>query len=156
MLIADDFSGAQSVYSADVDGDGDLDILGAAHNADDITWWENTAGDGTAWTEHVIDGNFDAAYSVYSADVDGDGDLDVLGAAHNADDITWWENTAGDGTAWTEHTIDGSFDGAYSVYSADVDGDGDLDVLGRRKLRGRHHVVGEHGRRRNCMDRTYH
>ena len=124
------FDGAQSVYSADVDGDGDLDVLGAARDGGDITWWENTAGDGSVWTEHAVTGSFDGAQSVYSADVDGDGDLDVLGAAAFADDITWWENTGGDGSVWTEHTIDGSFASALSVYSADVDGDGDLDVLG--------------------------
>jgi PKD domain-containing protein/VCBS repeat protein len=125
-----DFDGVYSVHAADVDGDGDIDILGAAYVADDITWWENTAGDGSVWTEHTVDGSFDGAMSVYAADVDGDGDIDVLGAAYFADDITWWENTAGDGSAWTEHTVDGTFDGAYSVYAADVDGDGDTDILG--------------------------
>jgi hypothetical protein len=43
------------------------------------------------FTEHTIDGNFDGARSVYACDVDGDGDIDVLGAAYNHDDITWWE-----------------------------------------------------------------
>ncbi|NLP04707.1 hypothetical protein GX411_01985, partial [Candidatus Fermentibacteria bacterium] len=33
-------NGAWSVYSSDVDGDGDMDVLGAAYNADDITWWD--------------------------------------------------------------------------------------------------------------------
>jgi uncharacterized repeat protein (TIGR01451 family) len=128
--VAATFDGASSVYAADVDRDGDLDILGAAGTADDITWWENTNGDGTAWTEHAVATAFDAARSVYAADVDGDGDLDVLGAASFANDITWWENTNGDGTAWTEHTVATAFDGAWSMYAADVDGDGDLDVLG--------------------------
>ena len=128
--VADDFDGAISVNAADVDGDGDLDVLGAAFNADDISWWENTTGDGTSWTEHTVDGDFDYAKSVNAADVDGDGDVDVLGAAFLADDISWWENTAGDGTVWTEHTMDVDFDGAESVYAADVDGDGDLEVLG--------------------------
>ena len=124
------FDGAKSVYSADIDGDGDTDVLGAAQQADDITWGENTDGTGTSWTEHIVDGNFDVVVSVYSTDVDGDGDADVLGAAAIADDITWWENTDGTGTSWTEHTVDGNFDGAASVYSTDVDGDGDADVLG--------------------------
>jgi hypothetical protein len=64
--------------------------------------------------EHTVDGTFDAAYSVYSADVNGDGYMDVLGAAYNADDITWWENLGGSGTSWTEHTVDGDFDHAVS------------------------------------------
>ncbi len=47
---------------------------------------------GQSWTEHDIDAAFSNANSVYAVDVDGDGDMDVLGAAYNADDITWWEN----------------------------------------------------------------
>ncbi|MCD4707243.1 MAG: T9SS type A sorting domain-containing protein [Candidatus Sabulitectum sp.] len=124
------FDGARSVYATDVDGDGDTDVLGAALRADDITWWENTDGTGTVWTEHIVDDNFFTAASVYATDVDGDGDTDVLGAANYADDITWWENTDGTGTVWTEHLLDGTFDGAYSIYATDVDGDGNTDVLG--------------------------
>ncbi len=124
------FGQAHSVYAADVDGDGDVDVLGAAQTDNDITWWENAAGDGTVWIEHTVDGDFGFASSVYAADVDGDGDMDVLGVADSADDITWWENTAGDGTVWIEHTVDGDFDGARSVYAADVDGDGNMDILG--------------------------
>ncbi len=123
------FDGAFSVVPADVDGDGDLDALGAAANADDVVWYENT-GDGTRWIKRRIDLAFDGARSAAPADVDGDGDLDVLGAAFEADLVAWWENTAGDGTAWTERTIDAAFNGAWFVRPADVDGDGDLDVLG--------------------------
>lgn len=41
--------------------------------------------------EHVVDSEFDHVTSIYAADVDGDGDMDVLGAAYDADDIIWWE-----------------------------------------------------------------
>jgi hypothetical protein len=125
-----DFDNAMSVYSEDVDGDGDMDVLGAALGADDITWWENLDGSGTSWTEHTIDGDFNNAGSVYSKDIDNDGDMDVLGAGSGCNDIAWWENLDGSGTSWTEHTIDGDFYGAWSVCSRDVDGDGDMDVLG--------------------------
>ena len=124
------FGQAASIFAADVDGDGDNDVLGAGLGPDDITWWENTAGDGSAWTEWTVDGTFDGAIAVSAADVDGDGDVDVLGAASVDDDVTWWENTAGDGTAWAEHLVDGDFDFVRSVSAADVDGDGDVDVLG--------------------------
>ena len=102
--IAGNFNRAVSVYAADVDGDGNMDMLGAVSNDDDIIWWEN---DGEQdFTEHTIAGDFDAANSVYVADIDGDGDMDVLGAAYEADDITWWEN---DGEQdFTEHTIAGN------------------------------------------------
>ena len=45
-------------------------------------------------------------------------------------DSTWWENdgSPSDG-GWTEHTIEGDFDGARHVYAEDVDSDGDIDVL---------------------------
>ena len=125
-----DFDGACSVFSADIDGDGDMDVLGACSAGDDITWWENVGGGGTSWIEHTVDGDFDWAASVFSADIDGDGDMDVLGAAADAYDITWWENNDGTGTTWTKHVVDDYFISAWSVYSADIDGDGDLDVLG--------------------------
>ncbi len=130
------FFGAVSVHAADVDGDGDTDILGAATTADAITWWENTAGDGSAWTEHSVDDAFDGAFSVYAMDVDGDGDTDILGAAFLSADVTWWENLAGDGSSWNEHTADFAFGGASSVYAADLDGDGDNDILGAARNDG--------------------
>jgi len=128
--VDEDFNGASSVCAADVDGDGDIDVLGAATSADEIRWWENLDGVGQSWSEHLVQGEFDYAFSVHAADVDGDGDIDVLGAAGFADDITWWENLEGTGLSWSEHTVDGEFDYATSVYAADVDGDGDFDVLG--------------------------
>jgi len=128
--VEGNFGGARFVYAADVNADGYMDVLGAAMEADDITWWKNTDGSGTIWTEYTVDGDFDRAYSVYSTDVNGDGYVDILGAANYAYDITWWENLDGSGTSWIEHTVDGDFAGAYSVYSADVNKDGCMDVLG--------------------------
>ncbi|RKZ05447.1 hypothetical protein DRQ25_16095, partial [Candidatus Fermentibacteria bacterium] len=43
--------------------------------------------------EHTIVGEYVGANSVYSADINGDGYMDVLGAARITDDITWWENS---------------------------------------------------------------
>ena len=128
--ISADADSANSVHAADLDGDGDLDILAAASNADAILWWENLTGDGLSWLEHVVDGAFLGAVAVYSEDVDGDGDLDVLGGARVDDQIAWWENLAGDGTSWAKHIVGGNFDAAEAVYAADVDSDGDIDVLG--------------------------
>jgi hypothetical protein len=121
--IAGNFDGAYSVYATDVDGDGNVDVLGAAYDADDITWWENNSDE--SFTEHTIAGNFNGARSVYATDVDGDDDVDVLGAAYY-DGIAWWENDGDENFA--EHAI-ASYR-THLVYATDVDGDDDIDVLG--------------------------
>ena len=120
------FAGASDVYAIDLDGDEDMDVLGAAYTADEITWWENDGNEN--FTKHTIDSLFDDAVSVYALDIDGDDDVDVLGAAMTADDITWWENDGSEN--FTKHTIVNNFDGATSVYAIDIEPDGDIDVLG--------------------------
>jgi hypothetical protein len=118
-------NGASSVYAADVDGDGDMDVLSASFNDDKIAWYENDGRQN--FTNHIITRAADGAQSVYAADVDGDGDLDVLSASSNDDKIAWYEN---DGEQnFTSHVITSSAAQARSVYAADVDGDGDMDVL---------------------------
>ena len=78
--------------------------------------------------EHNIQKKFNGACFVYAIDMDGDKDIDVLGAASNAHEITWWEN---DGSQhFTQHNICNDFMGVRSVHAADIDDDGDLDVLG--------------------------
>ncbi|MEN8208070.1 MAG: T9SS type A sorting domain-containing protein, partial [Candidatus Fermentibacteria bacterium] len=126
----DHFFGAYSVRAEDIDGDGWMDVTGAANTHDEITWWRNNDGSGTSWIERIVDPNCDGAASVYTQDINGDGYMDILSAAMVDDDITWWENVDGSGVQWTEHIIDGDFDGACYVYSEDIDSDGDMDVLG--------------------------
>jgi len=116
---------------ADIDGDGDFDVLGGLK--DGANWYENTAGDGSAWSTHVIDNSLSGAIGVTgarvnSADVDSDGDLDVLWG--NVGQAVWFENTAGDGSAWTTNSFDTNSSKAqiWSVIAADFDGDGDMDT----------------------------
>ncbi len=108
QTITDTFDKASSVYAADVDGDGDLDVLGTANWHDDITWWENNGIQN--FTAYTIKSNFNWALSVYATDMDGDGDLDVLGTARDAKEITWWENNGSQN--FTEQTITNTFNGA--------------------------------------------
>ena len=70
-----------------------------------------------------------AACSVFAADLDGDGDLDVLVASANDDKIAWYENDGSEN--FTPRIISTAADAARSVFAADVDSDGDLDVLQR-------------------------
>jgi hypothetical protein len=128
-IITQKADSAHSVHAADVDGDGDVDVLSASYNDDTVAWHENKTGKGSDWLAHPISTSADAAMSVVAADLDGDGDLDVLSASGNDDTVAWHENTAGNGSAWTSRTISKAIDAPFSVHAADLDGDGDVDVL---------------------------
>jgi len=85
------------------------------------------AAGGPTFSSHDIAIDADAAYSVARADVDGDGDMDVLSASFNDNRIVWYENDGSE--SFTAHTIATDASGAISVMTADVDSDGDVDVL---------------------------
>ncbi|MCB9697953.1 MAG: VCBS repeat-containing protein [Alphaproteobacteria bacterium] len=74
------------VWTADIDGDGVLDVVTAGGP---VRILRNT-GNGFAAPE-VVDG-VDAAERVRALDVDGDGDLDL--AVSSASDVVWLENPA--------------------------------------------------------------
>ncbi len=65
------------------------------------------------FTERVISTAAEPAYSVFAADVDGDGDTDVLSASWGA--IAWYENDGGAPPTFTERVISTTADGAWSV-----------------------------------------
>ena len=127
-VIDTNAAGAQEVATGDIDGDGDIDTASASATDNTVAWYENTAGDGSAWTPMNVDTNATSANSVVIADIDGDGDLDLASSSAADDTIAWYENTAGDGSAWTPMNIDTNADGANSVTAADLDGDGDVDL----------------------------
>jgi hypothetical protein len=130
------------VRVADFDGDGLLDIVGAALRGNEVAWWRNEGGNPIRWSKQTIAGDFEGAHRVQAVDTDGDGDADVLAAAYGdphksleeaADRgsmVAWWRNDGGDPLVWERQTIGRDVNRACIAYAADVDGDGDKDVFG--------------------------
>ncbi len=129
-IVDNTLNNPSCVFAADVDGDGDVDVVGSSQNDDMVLWWENTIGNGTTWISHIVDDSFDSPWSIYIMDMDNDGNIDIVGAGYSADDICWWENTNGNGMSWLQHDIDNNIDGIWSTCAKDIDGDSDQDVLG--------------------------
>jgi cysteine-rich repeat protein len=120
---------AMSVFATDVDGDGNTDVLSASSVDDKIAWYESDGGSPPTFTERVISTSADQAWSVFATDMDGDGDTDVLSASLRDDKIAWYESDGGSPPIFTEWVISTKAQGAKSVFAADVDGDGNTDVL---------------------------
>ncbi len=125
---------ALAVWVADLDGDLDGDVLAASGADDTVAWYENLDGAGSFGLERVISTTADTAVAVHAADFDGDGDVDVLSASTDDDTIAWYENLDGAGDFGPERVISGTANGAISVHAADLDADGDADVLAASEL----------------------
>ncbi len=126
QTIDGNYDGAFIAYAVDLDSDGDMDVLGAARDGDEITWWENDGSQN--FIERIIAENYLGAYSLVVVDLDIDGDLDIVSAAYDGDEITWWENDGNQNFA--ERLISGIIDGPSELFAIDLDSDGDIDVLG--------------------------
>ena len=126
-VLSENVDGACSVYSDDLDNDGDMDIVSASAFDGKIAWYENL-GDGNFSDEMIVSTNGKNVISVHSTDLDGDGDMDVLTSTENTHKIAWYENL-GDGIFSPQRVISRNAKGRNSVFSDDLDGDGDMDVL---------------------------
>ncbi len=114
-------------HGGDFDGTGDGNVLISSFDGNEIAWY---AFNGLFFSRGgTIDSNFHGAFGIEGGDIDNDGDDDVIGAAYNDNEIAWFENTNGDGSSFTKHSIDANFVGASYVHWLDIDSDGDKDIV---------------------------
>ncbi len=136
-----DVGGYSTPILADIDGDGDLDLVVGERNGT-LKYYQNTGTTSSPAYEAKTGGNnpFNGidvgGYSSPTlADIDGDGDLDLVVGENNGT-LKYYQNTSSTSNpAYEAKTGDSNpFNGIDVGYSssptlADIDGDGDLDLV---------------------------
>jgi hypothetical protein len=129
-ILEDSEWAVTSLILADIDNDGDKDIIATTYNNGTIIMFENLEGPSFAIKQIIYEG-ISYPKKIFSIDIDGDSYLDLI-AAHSGDTISWLKNIDGNGTFEDPIIINTSMTNISSIYAADMDSDNDIDIIANK------------------------
>jgi type 1 glutamine amidotransferase len=127
----DSWSPEAALGVGDLNRDGRPDVvMTVSEGPGRISWFENPVNPARSrWRERVIDsGPLDSAQGVSVADLDRDGDLDVVASEIQGEGRLLIYLNAGQGSGWSRQVL--GTPGLHNVRVSDVGGDGDADIVG--------------------------
>lgn len=116
---------------ADIDGDGKPDLL-SVHG-----WFKNIDADKDQWEWHGDWDLGDSGFPIIGYDVNHDGKLDLIYGMGHSYGLFWMEQQAdGANRKWVRHAIDESYSQVHAIALADIDGDGQPELIAGKRYRG--------------------
>lgn len=126
MLLAGRMDGQWNTSTADLDGDGDEDILYVSRDNHKVYWISNKGGSFSGM--HILPHNYFFPDQIEAADLDQDGDLDVVVNFEFSSVLAWFENT-GKGNFTAAQAINSSAGMPSSFALHDLDADNRVDIV---------------------------
>ena len=116
---------------ADIDGDGKADIL--TPNG----WLRQLDADKNQWEWHPDWKMDDAGFPIIGFDVNNDTRMDVIFGHGHSYGVYWLEQVGStDQPQWVQHPVDESFSQVHALKMADIDGDGEMELIAGKRYRG--------------------
>jgi len=128
-IVATNAIGATYVHTADLNGNGFMDVIVASIGNKSLEWYQNLDGLGNFGAKQVITELENEYRFAATADLDNDGDLDIITTALFDNFVVWFKNIDGQGTFSDKIIIDSTLDRPQMLNAGDIDNDGDLDLV---------------------------
>jgi hypothetical protein len=118
--------------AADINGDGKTDIVTSdgEGGGGDVFWLEQPRNAKSGqWTAHRVGTGLDVPQGLDVADMDNDNDIDIIAGETVGKKRTVIYENRNDGLDWVEHVAFTGAESQYGTKTADLDRDGDFDVI---------------------------
>ena len=121
----------------DMNLDGKLDVVigyEVINAPGKLAWYEQPSSPLATWAEHIISTSVVGPMSLDVSDLDNDGDFDIVVGEHNyaneaAARLIIFENADTLGGSWLQHVVSTGDEHHDGAQLADIDNDGDLDIM---------------------------
>lgn len=141
--IEENLGETRTICAADIDCDGKIDLFGTAREGNQVVWYQNPGNPSRQpWQKHIVDTPRQPIHG-HPIDMTGNGHLDAVMALgmlspdheHNTQgetphQIVWYENDGNPAESpWRKHVICEHFPHAFEAIAADLDNDGQMEVI---------------------------